>query len=188
MVPYITCGKTLFTNTKQVSDTLEDVMQASLPRLVRMVSVEDIGQGSEPFRILGVTWLPKAAAGNTVRNDGSLKDNDKDPNHTQSQGSADVEKSDERHADNGDATQEGMEAEEGEFMNIEMAVAYRSNRFSRRKMKHRPMQNAHLLLAFYLPGNIKLPIWVELRGFIASIRARMELTPDPPFVALSTFS
>ncbi len=35
-------------------------MQASLPKLVRMVSVEDLGQGSESFRILGVRWLPKA--------------------------------------------------------------------------------------------------------------------------------
>ena len=41
----------LFTS---LADTLEDVMQASLPKLVRMISVEDLGQGSESIRILGI--------------------------------------------------------------------------------------------------------------------------------------
>lgn len=45
----------LFTS---LADTLEDVMQASLPKFVRMISVEDLGQGSEAVRILGVRWLP----------------------------------------------------------------------------------------------------------------------------------
>ena len=45
----------LFTS---LADTLEDVMQASLPKFVRMISVEDLGQGSEAIRILGVRWLP----------------------------------------------------------------------------------------------------------------------------------
>jgi len=49
-------------------------MQASLPRLVRMVCVEDLGQGSEPLRILGVRWLPKGAAGAEVTDDGKLDD------------------------------------------------------------------------------------------------------------------
>lgn len=45
----------LFTS---LADTLEDVMQASLPKFVRMIAVEDLGQGSEAVRILGVRWLP----------------------------------------------------------------------------------------------------------------------------------
>src|SRR6266498_1713266 len=49
----------LFTS---LADTLEDVIQASLPKLVRMISVEDLGQGSEAIRILGVRWLPTGAA------------------------------------------------------------------------------------------------------------------------------
>ncbi len=41
-----------------LADTLEDVMQASLPKFIRMVGVEDLGQGSESVRILGIRWLP----------------------------------------------------------------------------------------------------------------------------------
>lgn len=48
-------------------------MQASLPRMVRMVCVEDLGQGSESFRILGVKWLPHGAAGKSVSTDGDLQ-------------------------------------------------------------------------------------------------------------------
>ncbi|KAK0485958.1 hypothetical protein IW261DRAFT_1548948 [Armillaria novae-zelandiae] len=44
----------LFTS---VSDMLEDALQATLPKLVHGVRVADIGQGSEPLRILGVRSL-----------------------------------------------------------------------------------------------------------------------------------
>ena len=61
----------LFTS---LADTLEDVMQASLPKMVEMVSVNDIGQGAESIRILGVKWLPTGAAARPVTEDGDLKD------------------------------------------------------------------------------------------------------------------
>ncbi|KAG6871564.1 hypothetical protein C0995_003051, partial [Termitomyces sp. Mi166 len=44
----------LFTS---ISDMLEDALQASLPSFVHGVHVADIGQGSEPMRILGIRWL-----------------------------------------------------------------------------------------------------------------------------------
>lgn len=45
----------LFTS---LADMLEDVMQASLPKMIRMVSIDDLAQGSEAIRILGIRWLP----------------------------------------------------------------------------------------------------------------------------------
>ena len=60
----------LFTS---LADMLEDVMQASLPKLVQMVAVEDIGQGSESVRILGIRWLPTGAASRSVGADGKLE-------------------------------------------------------------------------------------------------------------------
>ena len=56
-----------------LADTLEDVMQASLPNVVKMVSVNDVGQGSEAVRILGIKWLPTGAAAQTVTEDGKLQ-------------------------------------------------------------------------------------------------------------------
>jgi Ca2+-dependent lipid-binding protein len=49
-----------------VVDMLEDVMQASLPKVIRMVSVDDLGQGSESIRILGIRSLPTGGAGQSV--------------------------------------------------------------------------------------------------------------------------
>lgn len=159
-----------------LGDTLEDVMQASLPSMVRMVSIDDLGQGSDSIRILGIRWLPAGAAHKTVGADGKVE---KDKKHTK-------DKVDEEKTGKTDATEQaesdaatdvnnrssanedeqvdsgggrpnvpgGMEAEEGEFVNLEIAFAYRSTH-SRRKFTDRA-KHAHLYMAFYLPGKIKL--------------------------------
>ncbi|KAK2601648.1 hypothetical protein QQS21_004798 [Conoideocrella luteorostrata] len=169
-----------------LADTLEDVMQASLPKLVRMVSVEDIGQGSESIRILGIQWLPTGAASRSVAVNGELRSaKDSGSNDNSSPIS---EKS--CGADSGlskmDAIAEGMEGEEGDFVNLEVAFAYRT-RSSSRSLKDRT-KDMHLYLAFYLPGNIKIPVWVDLLGIIGSVRLRMQLCPDPPFFSLCTLT
>ncbi|KAF2266301.1 hypothetical protein CC78DRAFT_153539 [Lojkania enalia] len=173
-----------------VTDTLEDVMQASLPKMVRMVSVDDIGQGSEAFRILGIRWLPTGAAARSVSQDGELKSKEEQNNDRTGKVEAqqDSDKKEQRQEgdkeDNNQNVAEGMEAEEGDFVNIEIAFAYRPST-SARGMKERA-KNAHLYMAFYLPANVKLPVWVELHGIIGIMRLRLQLTPDPPFFALCT--
>lgn len=164
-----------------LADTLEDVMQASIPKIVRMVSVEDIGQGSESIRILGVQWLPTGAASQSVSVDGKLtpkEDSDTKENRT-----------DENDVSNGnklDAIAEGMEGEQGDFVNLEIAFAYRT-RSSSRSLKERT-KDMHLYLAFYLPGNLKIPVWVDLLGIIGTVRMRLQLCPDPPFFSLCTIT
>ncbi|KAK8255242.1 hypothetical protein HDK77DRAFT_423875 [Phyllosticta capitalensis] len=185
----------LFTS---LADTLEDVMQASLPKLVRMVSVEDLGQGSEAIRLLGVRWLPTGAAAMSVSRKGKLK-KDADPQNSDRNvpGQGEVQSGTEGkdQAENHDNPAdfqsdeniaEGMEAEEGDFVNLEVAFAYRS-RTVKKGIRDRA-KNAHLYLAFYLPGNIKFPVWVELEGFVGTVRARLQLTPDPPFFSLCTLT
>lgn len=179
-----------------LADTLEDVMQASLPRLVRMVSVDDIGQGSEPIRILGVRWLPTAAAARSVGGDGKLrKASDGGHNDRTVPGEGEVEEgvaqSDEKSKeesgkDQAQAVAEGMEAEDGDFINLEVAFAYRAR--SDKKSVASRMKDMHLYLAFYLPGNLKFPIWVDLKGVVGTMRMRLQLTPDPPFFALCTMT
>ncbi|KAH7391839.1 meiotically up-regulated gene 190 protein [Pyrenochaeta sp. MPI-SDFR-AT-0127] len=164
----------LFTS---VSDTLEDVMQASLPSMVRMVAVEDLGQGSEALRLLGVRWLPTGAAARSVSSDGQLK-------------SASEEKGDRKVQDDGEGQSEApehdtMEAEEGDFVNVEVAFAYRPS--TGKGIKSRA-KHAHLYLAFYLPGKVKLPVWVELTGVVGVMRLRLQLCPDPPFFSICTMS
>lgn len=171
-----------------LADMLEDVMQASLPRFIRMVSVEDIGQGSESLRILGVRWLPTGAATKSVTEGGklTLEDQDEaDTNEKNPQEGADDSGSDRQDSD-GNIIQEGMEAEEGEFVNLEVAFAYRT-RSTSKSLKERT-KDMHLYLAFYFPGNIKIPVWVDLQGIIGTMRLRLQLTPDPPFIQLATIT
>ena len=193
----------LFTS---LADTLEDVMQASLPKVIQMVSVNDIGQGSESIRILGIKWLPTGAAARSVNADGKLatpgqsRDNDRkvpgedevdNTSNSQSQsgsgsGSGDKEKTEQ--ADDGSQQQvaEGMEAEEGDFVNMEVAFAYRA-RSNKKSIKDRA-KDMHLYMAFYLPGNLKVPVWVDLRGIVGTMRLRLQLCPDPPFFSLCTLT
>lgn len=187
----------LFTS---LADTLEDVMQASLPSLVQMVSVEDLGQGSESLRILGIRWLPTGAAGRAVGADGELekekeaeegKDGGESGKGSDHAGGADV-KSDEQgkpsqsQDESPDAeVKEGFEAEEGDFINLEVAFAYRAR--PSKSMAERT-KDMHLYLAFYLPGNIKIPVYVDMRGLVGIVRLRLQQTPDPPFFALCTIT
>ncbi|SMR55043.1 unnamed protein product [Zymoseptoria tritici ST99CH_1E4] len=188
----------LFTS---LADTLEDVMQASLPKLVQMVSVEDLGQGSESLRILGVRWLPTGAAGRAVGADGKLQSEEE----SEKKEDGDVSKEDEvnpkdRGEDEKDGAdekgqgddgaqkkeiQDGMEAEEGDFINLEVAFAYRAR--ASKSLSDRT-KDIHLYLAFYLPGAIKIPVYVDVRGLIGTCRMRLQLTPDPPFFSLCTIT
>ena len=146
-------------------------MQASLPKLVRMVSVEDLGQGNEAFRILGVRWLPTGAAAKTVSEDGRVKDDNKKSdrkvpgqgevnNETKSDDNGPNEKDESSKGDEqkkeGDEENvaEGMEAEEGDFVNVELGFSYRASN-SGKGIKEKS-KNAHLFLAFYLPGGLRL--------------------------------
>lgn len=136
----------------------QDVMQASLPRLIRMVAVEDVGQGSEPLRILGVNWLPKGAAHKRVSEDGTIGTSSTEDAAVHSP--KDVDDQDELPTDGNDNAEntenhEGvMQGEEGDFVNLEIAFAYRASRFQRHLKDL--AKNAHIYLSFYLPANIKL--------------------------------
>lgn len=191
-------------------DMLEDVMQASLPKVVRMVSIDDMGQGSESIRILGIKWLPTGAASHSVDDEGNLESTQSEettdrttPSEGQQDQSAagdkevrnklqqpDDNKSSEAEKKQQEQSEEamraGMEAEEGDFVNVEIAFAYRA-RSSGKTIKSKA-KNAHLYLKFYLPGGIALPVWVELRGIMGVMRARLQLTPDPPFFSVCTFT
>ncbi|KAG6039338.1 hypothetical protein E4U41_002880 [Claviceps citrina] len=178
-----------------LADTLEDVMQASLPKLVRMVSVEDIGQGNEAIRILGIRRLPSGAASKSVTRDGKLT-SDKDSKSSKEKalhmspedpGDSPTGQKNDGAMSKMDAIAEGMQGEEGDFVNIEVAFAYRTRCTARSVKKHRT-KDMHLYLAFYLPGNVKIPVWVDLQGIVGSVRLRLQLCPDPPFFSLCTLT
>ncbi|KAI4266974.1 MAG: hypothetical protein LQ337_008589 [Flavoplaca oasis] len=188
----------LFTS---LADTVEDVMQTSCPKFVRMIAVSDLGQGNEAIRILGIKWLPGGHAKKDVSAGGRIQEKDRD---VRNEGDAQTESQppnadqiNSYHASNAtgigsngtgenESVAGGMEAEEGSFVNVEIGFSYRASKTST-SMKVKA-KNAHLYLLFYLPGGIRFPVWVELRGMVGTLRMRLQLCPDPPFVALCTMT
>lgn len=162
-----------------------------------MVSIDDMGQGNQSLRVLGIRWLPSGAASRTVGTNGNLEKAEKnktsdrtDPEATQEEGTHDATSDEKQEGkDDGEnktkdqeqseaAMREGMEAEEGDFINLELAVAYRSRATG--KSIRAKAKNAHLFLKFYSIGGVAFPVWVEVRGFIATLRLRLQLTVSPP--------
>ncbi|KAF8873769.1 hypothetical protein BD779DRAFT_1664331 [Infundibulicybe gibba] len=83
---------------------------------------------------------------------------------------------------------DGMAAEEGDFFNLEVAVAYRGRSTASREGLKGRSGNAHMLLQFWVAGGVMLPVWVELMGFLSTMRLRLQLTPNPPFLSLMTLT
>ena len=148
----------LFTS---MADALEDSMQSSLPKLVNMVSVEDLGQGSEAPCILGVRWLPSDATARSTS--GSREDHGgntqktpqfEGPNSQQQgpkQGEYTKNEPQEKQEKN---IMKVVEAEEGDFVSLEVAFAYRAKPAAGNLGAK--AKNAHLLLGIYLPAGLHL--------------------------------
>jgi Ca2+-dependent lipid-binding protein len=117
-----------------LADTLEDVMQASVPGIVQNVRVADISQGSNPMRILSLRALPEADVGDLKR-------------------SAMVARA-------GKDEEEKMAEEEGgEVYNLECAFAYHAAPTKGRGVSARS-RNMHLQVEFYVgvKGLVGVPI------------------------------
>ena len=171
-----------------LSDQLEDVMQASVPSIIRMIAVEDVGQGNVPLQILGIKRLSTGAAARAVSEDGALESgegqkNQQDTNQHEDDGTG-AKQTDDDGFD--EQVSPGLQAEEGDFVNLEVAFAYRSRKSS--KSMREQTKNAHLYMTFYLPGNLKVPVWCSLKGLVGTMRMRLQLCPDPPFFSLCTLT
>ncbi|KAL1881123.1 hypothetical protein VTK73DRAFT_4800 [Phialemonium thermophilum] len=149
-----------------VADTLEDVMQASVPGVIENVKVNDISQGSNPIRILSLRALPDAHVQD-------LKD--------------EIRKQDEKVKD---PQELAADEEGGDFYNLEATIAYHSLPSSAdvsSKAKNMGMQ-----LVFYLGikglFGVPFPIWVELNRLLCTARIRIALSPNPPFIKTLSFT
>ncbi|TVY40867.1 Meiotically up-regulated protein 190 protein [Lachnellula occidentalis] len=153
-----------------VADTLEDVMQASVPpSLIQNVRVSSIGLGDQPLKVLSLRALPSAEEDEGAKS------------HHESQ--EDREKKKEQRE------LEGETDENSKYYNLEMSFAYSAIPATGVIGK---AKNLHLEVIFYLgvPGliGIPLPIFVELNGIIGTVRLRFQLTPNPPFLKNVTFT
>ncbi|KAL2195876.1 hypothetical protein P885DRAFT_61646 [Corynascus similis CBS 632.67] len=149
-----------------VADTLEDVMQASVPGVIEHVKVNDISQGSNPLRILSLRALP----------DGHVQDLKEE-----------IHKRDSKVKD---PQELAAEEEGGDFYNLEATIAYHSLPSTgdvSSKAKNMGMQIVFYLGVKGLFG-VPFPIWVELNRLVATARLRVALAPNPPFVKTLSFT
>ncbi|WBW75526.1 tricalbin, C2 domain protein (phospholipid binding) ER-plasma membrane tethering protein Tcb2 [Schizosaccharomyces osmophilus] len=144
-------------------DQIEDVMQASIPSFIENVRIASFHQGSHPVRVISIRSLPADETRKTFR--------DQEPSQNE----------------NKDEPQQKAKR----FYNLEVCAAYHAMPVeSNTTTAH--ASNIHLRVVFY-PGikgtiGIPLPIWVEMKGFVARIRLRCELMPEIPFLKNVTFS
>lgn len=149
-----------------VADTLEDVMQASVPGVIENVRVAEINQGSNPLRILSLRALP----------DSHMKEM-KHAIH-------------EENKKNKDPQEAAADEEGGDYYNLECSFAYHAKPSGQRASDK--ARNMHMQLVFYLGikglFGVPLPIFVELQGLVGTVRLRLNLTPEPPFLKTLTFT
>lgn len=149
-----------------VADTLEDVMQASVPGVIENVRVAEINQGSNPIRILSMRALPDQHVKELKQSIHEENKKTKDPQEAA-------------------ADEEG-----GDYYNLEVSFAYHAAPTGKRA--HERARNMHMQLVFYLGikglFGIPLPIFVELQGLVGTVRLRLHMTPEPPFLKTLTFT
>ncbi len=150
-----------------IADTLEDVMQASVPGVIENVRVAEIDQGSNPIRILSLRALP-------------------DDHVTELKTSIheDMKK-------NKDPQELAADEHGGEYYNIECSFAYHAAPAGKNDTSSKA-RNMHMQLVFYLGVKglfgVPLPIFVELQGLVGTVRIRLQMTQEPPFLKALTFT
>lgn len=153
-----------------MADTLEDVMQASVPpALIQNVKVSSIGLGDQPFKVLSLRALPSAEE-DEGRKAKPATDEEKEKKKEQRE-------------------LEGEDDENMKYYNLEMSFAYHA---IPAKGVIGKAKNMHLEVIFYLGiaglVGVPIPIFVELNGIIGTVRLRFQLTPNPPFLKNVTFT
>ena len=142
----------------QINDSIKPYIPESVPATVK---ITDLGHGSRSVRILSMRSLPDSEFGDLVPTHGIDK-------------SGSVEQAQER--EKAAAREEG-----GVFYNLEIAIAYHEAPFRPRK------DHMHVDILAML-GPVPLPIFVQVKEFLATIRIRLQMHPDLPFLKNVTFA
>lgn len=142
----------------QINDTIAPLIPKGVPATVKILK---LGHGVHSARVLSMRSLPDSEFGDLVPHHG----NDK---------SGSVAKMKEK--------EKLIEHEEGGvFYNLEIAIAYHAAPL-RPRTDH---MHVDILAAI---GPIPIPIFIEIKEFVATIRLRLQMHPDLPFLKNVTFA
>ncbi|KKK20066.1 hypothetical protein ARAM_003607 [Aspergillus rambellii] len=151
-----------------VADTIEDIMQASSPGVIENVRIAEIDQGSNPLRILSLRALPDEQVGQLKENAREENLKDKTPEEVD-----DIEES-------------------ASYYNFEAAFAYHAKPSGAGASASARARNMHMQIVFYLGVRglfgVPFPVFVELIEMVGTVRGRLQLVPEAPFVKDLTFS
>ncbi|KAL3479072.1 hypothetical protein BJX99DRAFT_268748 [Aspergillus californicus] len=149
-----------------VADTIEDIMQASSPNVIENVRIAEIDQGNNPIRLLSFRALPDEHVQQMKENVQQENRENKDPEEAA-------------------ALEEG-----GSFYNFETSFAYHAKPSGQSTSAR--ARNMHMQLVFYLGVRglfgVPFPVFVELIEMVGTVRGRLQLVPEPPFIKDLTFS
>ncbi|KAK6532461.1 hypothetical protein TWF281_006650 [Arthrobotrys megalospora] len=146
---------------KQVAQQVEDQVKTFIPVDFIKFQVAEIGHGTRPFRILSMRSLPDSEFGELVAAHGDTK------------GMSQEEI----------AKQEEKVKQElgGTFYNLEVALAYHAEALS----DHKKRMHFDIVI---MVGGVPIPIFVETREFVMTVRVRLQMNPDLPFLKHVTFA
>ncbi|CAO1629588.1 unnamed protein product [Jaminaea pallidilutea] len=84
----------------------------------------------------------------------------------------------------GGKSEESNDSQTSKYINIELSLLYHASQTGVQIASRR--KNARLVMQFYLGlrkfASFPLPIWVEIKGFVGTVRLRLQLTPEAPFI------
>lgn len=142
----------------QINDTIKPYIPAGVPATVKITG---LGHGCHSARVLSMRSLPDSEFGDLVPTHGIDK-------------SGSVDQAKER--------EKAVEREEGGvFYNLEIAIAYHEAPFRPRK------DHMHVDILAML-GPVPLPIFIQVKEFVAMIRIRLQMHRDLPFLKNVTFA
>lgn len=151
-----------------LADTVEDILQQSLPGFVDSVRITDVDQGSNALRITSIRALPDQPGDKGYPKTDWIN-----------------EGTDEKMKDT--TGKEIQEDQAGDYYNFEAAFAYSALPGQKDRSK-----NIHMLIQFFLGMNdwfhIPIPLWIQIEQIFGVIRLRVQFIPDPPFVRNVTFA
>ncbi|EPQ58830.1 hypothetical protein GLOTRDRAFT_54343 [Gloeophyllum trabeum ATCC 11539] len=160
-----------------ICDMVEDILQASLPSFVDAVRLTDVGQGTNPLRIVSMRALPdQPGHPDYPREEWVGLDKD-----TQSKIRAEEA---EKGKQTGDPAKDEVDTDQtGDYLNYEVSISYQALPGQSRRLR---FHNIHLCLEFFLSAwdwfRIPIPIYAIVEGFVATARLRMQFVQNPPFV------
>ncbi|KAJ3523496.1 hypothetical protein NM688_g8720 [Phlebia brevispora] len=158
-----------------IVDMVEDILQQSLPSFVDAVRIADIGQGTNPARIVSMRALPdRPGHPDYPREEWVGLDKDE-----QSRRQAQDVDTGEPH----DPSKQVDTDQTGDYLNYEVSLSYQALPGQRSKLR---FHNMHLMLEFFVGAwdwfKLPVPFYAVVEGFVATARLRVQFVQNPPFV------